>query len=108
MDNKYNYVWEKFFAAVHILVSGGELKTRLTYAHEQLRRLKSENLPKESQNEFKALMDQFVTAEEWGPLGRVDATLSSLDEDQLVHLAKKIHSLYDDIARHMSPFYEGN
>ncbi len=57
-----DYVWEKFFVAVHSLAGGqGSIKERLFSAYiSALIRLKPDDLPREMQQEFSMLQEELT------------------------------------------------
>jgi hypothetical protein len=90
-----DYVREKLWQALDVLVGAKPIQDRLAYAADALIRLKSSEIPDEERAEFDAVMHALTKypAETEGE-GSIRASVRKLTNDEGAELARKILSIY--------------
>lgn len=92
----YDYAREKFWQAIHSLISYGSIQERLASAAMILTRLHrpDEDLPEHLRDEFKTLMHELTKEPAVGDEGTINATTRKLTAEQGGKLAEKILRIY--------------
>jgi hypothetical protein len=90
-----DYVREKLWQALDVLVGAEPIQDRLAYAADALTRLKPSDIPDEEREDFHAVMHALTKypAEREGE-GSIHASVRKLTDEEGAELARKILSIY--------------
>lgn len=98
-----DYVWEKLYTAVNILVTGqGTIQERLGSAYaDSLMRLGGDRdeIPEEIRNDFEALEKALTREEAQGEEGTIEATMRVMEADEAAKHAETILNMFDTVAK---------
>ena len=99
-----SYAWEKFHTAVLTLAGSGTTKERLTNAYVfSLGHIKtSEDIPSDLRERFENLCDTLTRNTPTGQEGKVVATVSQMDEIEILKVTEDIIGFYDTLCRRLA------
>lgn len=95
---------EKFHTAVLTLAGSGSTKERLTTAYVfSLGNIKtSEDIPADLREKFKNLCDTLTRITPTGQEGKVEVTVSQMDEIEILKVTEDIIGFYDTLCRRLA------
>jgi len=89
------YVREKFWQAIRVLVSGGSIQHRLEHAAIALHVLQPEDIPARQRDEFVEVWDTLTKHDpEIQGEGSIRASIRKLSEDEASDIGRKIFDMY--------------
>lgn len=100
-----SYAWEKFHMAIRSLAARGTKRARLvdSYVYHIIH-VKPEQVPEEIQDELRQFERDITRVQAKGDEGSVQATVNTMDDDEVDRLIDRIISMHDTITRHQEPF----
>lgn len=100
------YPSTKFAEAVYLLATGpGDVRSRLRFAYNEFHPVRYDLLPIELQEDYKWICHELTKREEnYSGQGRLDATLSRMQNRTGSKIAKRIYKLHLDIESIISPY----
>jgi hypothetical protein len=99
-----SYAWEKFHTAVLTLTGDGSARERLYNAYIfSIGHIKtSEDIPEDLREKFENLRAKLTSIDPVGQEGKVQATVSSMNDFEISRITEEIVSIYDTLCRRLA------
>ncbi len=99
-SDNFGYTWEKLMVAVHGMASSPRsMQQRIADAYTgSLMRLKADDFPDDLRWTFEEISKKLTSGTPTGDEGTVQASVSSMSEEEASEIAREIVNLYDQIS----------